>query len=290
MGERRNKISGSRPDKRVDVVFTDLDGTLLDGATYQWKAAEAALDLLKRRQIPLVIATSKTCAEVWPLLRALGRREPFVVENGGAIFSPTRYFPFRIEDSTQARRGWNEVVLGAPRRRLVAALARAAHRARVRVRGFNQMSALEVSRLTGLPPTDARHALRRAYDEPFVILDQQPNAWPRLRAEIRRLGLDATRGSRLFHVSGRSDKGAAVSRIIGWFRRMTGSDVASAGLGDSANDIPLLRAVDRPVLVARPTGRYDAETLAAVPHLERARGIGPAGWNRAVLGLFEPVA
>ncbi len=290
VGKRTREVSEGRRNKTVDLVFTDLDGTLLDQQTYRWTVARPALRALDRRRIPLVIVTSKTGAEVWPLLGALGRCEPFIVENGGAIFFPARYFPFPIESATRARRGWRKVALGTPRKRLLAALGRAAQRARVRVREFSQMSAREVSRLTSLGPTQARLALRRQYDEPFLILDQDADAWPRLRAEMRRLGVQGTRGSRLFHILGPSDKGAAVRRVLGWFRRMRGGDVTSAGLGDSSNDIPLLRAVDFPILVAQPGGRYDPETLTAVPRAERAGGVGPVGWNRAVLGLCERAA
>lgn len=269
------------------VFFTDLDGTLLDHTSYRWTAARRALDMLARWQVPLVIVTSKTRAEVLPVLRSLGRREPFVVENGGAIFLPARYLPFRVEAAEPAGGGWRQVALGTPRKRLVTALAAAARRARVRVRGFEQMDAREVTKLTDLGLIEAHRALQREYDEPFVILDNDARAWPRLGAEIRRQGLKATRGSRFFHILGANDKGAAVRRLIAWFRRANGPRVRTVGLGDSPSDIALLRAVDVPILVAGPGECYDLATLAAVPRLRRALGAGPVGWNRAVLGLLK---
>lgn len=269
------------------VFFTDLDGTLLDHSTYQWTAARRALQALRRRGSALVIVTSKSRAEVWPLLRDLRRRDPFVVENGGAIYLPGDYFPFRMEGAEGVGKSWQRVALGTPRRRLVASLAKAARRARVRVRGFAQMSAREVAGATGLELREARRALEREFDEPFVILDGEARAWPRLRREIRREGLRATRGSRFFHVLGRNDKGVAVRRLSGWFRRALGSRVRTVGLGDSPNDIALLRAVDISILVARPGGWYDLETLAAVPHARRAGGVGPVGWDRAVRKLLS---
>ena len=278
----------ARRSTRKLVFFTDLDGTLLHHRTYAWTAARQALRALARRRRPLVIVTSKTHAEGLPLLRELDRREPFVVENGGAVYLPVRYFPFRIDDAEPADRGWQRVTLGTPYQRLVAALATAARRARVQVRGFNQMSVREVAERTGLKLVAARRARRREFDEAFVILDGGGRAWPRLRAEIRRLGLRATRGSRFFHIMGANDKGIAVRRLAAWFRRAEGGSVRTVGLGDSPNDIPMLRAVDFPVLVARPGGRYDPETSAAVPTARRAGGIGPEGWNRAVLRLLLP--
>ena len=278
----------ARRSTRKLIFFTDLDGTLLDHRTYAWTAARPALRALARRQRPLVIVTSKTRAEVAPLLREIDRREPFVVENGGAIYVPVGYFPFRIASAEQAGRGWQRVALGTPYQRLVAALAIAAQRARVEVRGFNRMSARELAERTGLKLVAARRARRREFDEAFVILDGDARAWPRLRAEIRRRGLRSTRGSRFLHIMGANDKGAAVRRLAAWFRRAEGGRVRTVGLGDSPNDIPMLRAVDVPVLVARPGGRYDPETSAAVPTARRAGGIGPEGWNRAVLRLLLP--
>ncbi|HKS96725.1 MAG TPA: HAD hydrolase family protein [Terriglobia bacterium] len=295
----------SSSNRSISGVFTDLDGTLLDRDTYRWTQARPALDALRRRGIPLVIVTSKTTSEVWPLLRGLHRRDPFAVENGGAIFVPARYFPFVIPGTHPARPGWRELVLGTPRPRLVRALDRAAALAGARVRGFSQMSVPEVIDLTGLRLSEARAAMRRQYDEPFVILDRRADAWPRLRREIRHLGFDATRGTRLFHITGRSDKGAAILRLIKWFLRAARASSAvgragsvadaraavalpgiTVGLGDSPNDIPLLRAVYLPIIVAGAGGRYDAETLAAVPKARRAGGAGPMGWNRSILGLL----
>ncbi|HLW79846.1 MAG TPA: HAD-IIB family hydrolase [Terriglobia bacterium] len=275
------------------IVFTDLDGTLLDHHTYRWTGAQPALEALAARRAPMIIVTSKTAAEVWPILRALGRSEPFVVENGGAIIFPSRYFPFAVRGARTTRRGWRKVELGTPRARLLKALERAAALARVHLRGFSQMSNGEVSRVTGLSRAQSLRAQRRECDEPFVILDRDSQSWARLRARIRRAGFQATRGSRFFHIHGENDKGGAVRVVLNLLRRRQlqasgGRDntkIISVGLGDSSNDIPLLRAVDVAFVVARPGGRYDAETLAAVPRARRAGGIGPYGWNRAVLSL-----
>jgi mannosyl-3-phosphoglycerate phosphatase len=50
------------------LVITDLDGSLLDHHTYSWQAAEAWLARLEEHEVPLVICSSKTAAEIMPLL------------------------------------------------------------------------------------------------------------------------------------------------------------------------------------------------------------------------------
>jgi mannosyl-3-phosphoglycerate phosphatase len=268
------------------VIFTDLDGTLLDHTTYRWTAARAALRELDRRELPLVLVSSKTRKEILSLLSQLHRREPFVVENGGGIHIPIGYFPFPIKGAVAESGGWWRVSLGTPYPKLVSVLGAAAKRVGVRVRGFARMSVAEVVEWTGLDSAQARRAMSREFDEPFLIMESDASAWPRLSAEIERRGLRPTRGSRFFHIHGANDKGAAVRRLMGWYRLARGVGVRSVGLGDSPNDIPMLRAVDAPILVARPGGRYDRETLDAVPRARRAGGVGPEGWNRAMLRLL----
>lgn len=269
------------------AFFTDLDGTLLDHSTYRWDAALEALRAIKKKPAPLVIVTSKTRTEVLPILKSLGRHEPFVVENGGSIYIPAGYFSFGLTGASPAKLGWSRVSLGTPYGKLVAGLQSGARASRVRVRGYAQMSPDEVAAHTGLARREVRQAMSREFDEPFLILDDDATAWPRLRRELRRRGFNVTRGSRFFHVMGNNNKGVAVRKLTAWYRRTLGTGVRTVGLGDSPNDIPMLRAVEIPILVARPGGRYDPSTLAAVPKAQRAGGVGPAGWNRAVLRLLR---
>jgi predicted mannosyl-3-phosphoglycerate phosphatase (HAD superfamily) len=45
------------------VIFTDLDGTLLDDSSYSFEPAHEALAEVRIRKIPLILCTSKTRAE-----------------------------------------------------------------------------------------------------------------------------------------------------------------------------------------------------------------------------------
>ena len=44
------------------IVYTDLDGSLLDGTSYSYEAATPALTALREQGIPLVLVSSKTRA------------------------------------------------------------------------------------------------------------------------------------------------------------------------------------------------------------------------------------
>ena len=70
------------------VVFTDLDGTLLDHYSYSWSEAAESLKKLSRLGIPVIINTSKTADEVITLQKEMALNAPFIVENGSALYIP----------------------------------------------------------------------------------------------------------------------------------------------------------------------------------------------------------
>ncbi len=265
------------------VVVTDLDGTLLDADSYDWRPARAALEALAARQIPVVFCTSKTRAEVEQLRREMGHRGPFIVENGGAVFIPQGLLPAPVG---VPRHGYDVIELGLPYADLVARLAAAAQETGVRVRGFAEMTDAEVAERTGLKLDQARLARQREYDEAFVLLDPTDENLARLTDAIERGGGRVTRGGRFHHVLGPTDKAEAVQALRTACRAAWGT-VRTVGLGDAPNDFPLLRAVDIPILVG---SMHAAEARRAVPYLRLADPPGPAGWNNAMLTLLVEVA
>jgi mannosyl-3-phosphoglycerate phosphatase len=262
------------------IVFSDLDGTLLDFETQSCKEAATALALLKDLQVPLVFCSSKTRAEMEEWRRRLENRHPFVVENGGAVFIPEPYFPFPVE-GTRSEGGYIVYELGERNPALVEALAKASRTSRVEVRAFHQMTAEEVSARFGILPELVLLAKQREYDEPFEVIDAQRAE--ELVAAIRKEGKRCTRSDRFYHILGGNDKGAAVRFLIRAFRNQYGS-IETVGLGDALNDIPLLESVDIPVVVQ---SHYADRVRTAVPQAKITNLPGPAGWNEAVLELFE---
>jgi mannosyl-3-phosphoglycerate phosphatase len=267
------------------VIFTDLDGTLLDAATYSHEAADRALARIAECGIPLILVSSKTRAEMEPIRSRLGLKDPFVVENGGALFIPMGYFPFSVK-GTVIQSGYSVVEIGTPYADLRVALGEIGRRFPGRLQGFGDMTVEEVVEHTGLSQADARLAKQREFDEPFLSIIGD-GGLPQLSSLAKEHGLRCTRGGRFYHLMGNNDKGTASFRLIEAYRRLAkeqGHSAMTIGIGDSLNDLPMLQVVDYPVLVQKPDGSYDSEI--ALPNLVRARGIGPVGWNQAVLEVI----
>jgi mannosyl-3-phosphoglycerate phosphatase len=266
------------------VVITDLDGTLLDGETYDVRPAHPGLDALREHRVSVVLCSSKTRAEMEPLARELGLDAPLIVENGGAIVLRARMLPFLPPGGRQD--GDHLVVpLGSTRGVLLAALDEVAKEAGVAVRSFSAMTPGELAERTGLDPEAAARALKREWDEPFVVEPEGGQGTTlRLEEAARRRGLRVTHGGRFHHLTGTSDKGLAVRMLL----KLLPDDPRgrTVGLGDAANDLPMLEAVDRPIVMPRRDGTIDAALAAALPGAERAPEPGPAGWSAAILGVL----
>ena len=259
------------------MIVTDLDGTLLDSKTYSFEEARPALELIKENDVPLVLCSSKTRAELEVWRNRLENRHPFIVENGGGIFIPEGYFPFPVEGET--RSGYRVISLGMPYAEIREQFTRLRDELKISVTGFGDMTPADVAALTGLSLDEAMLAKQREYGEPFVF----PGAADeRMLQAIEASGLRWTQG-RLFHLMGNHHKGKAVALVRALFERVKGR-VIVAGLGDSLNDLPFLLAVDHPVLVRREEGSNDPRIT--IPGLYCTQKIGPAGWNEAVQKLL----
>lgn len=257
------------------VVYTDLDGTLLDATSYDWQPAAGLIACLNRHRVPLVPVTSKTFAEVLRLRAAMGLDGPFVVENGAAIYWPDGYFDDRVDDPRryQCRR------VGAPRETILSTLRHLRLLHRFRFAGFADLTPTAVAGLTGLDPASAQLAMRRDCSEPLQWLDTESRL-EQFRAELAACGLECVAGGRFLTVTSITDKGAAVRWLQGCFAKRFRRIPLAIGIGDAPNDIPMLRACGRAVALG---GLDPDDDITAM----RLTTQGPAAWVQALSAIPE---
>jgi len=225
------------------VVFTDLDGTILD-EKYDWRSVQPMISELLALDAAVVFCSSKTRAEIEFYRKAIGIGDPFAVENGSAIFIPKGYFTTSYAFSRQTY-NYNVIELGVPYSAVRKALTHAKRTLSAEIVGFGDMTVVEAAKETGLPLRLARLAKQREYDEPFQILkgDEQE-----VLTAIGKEGLSCTRGNRYFHAFGNTDKGKATAALRDLYAREFG-EIATFGVGDSHNDLPMLKEVDTPFFI-----------------------------------------
>ncbi|MGF3522296.1 MAG: HAD-IIB family hydrolase [Candidatus Bathyarchaeia archaeon] len=222
------------------VVFTDLDGTVLD-EKYSFSEVKPVIDQLTSQNVAVVICSSKTRKEIEFYRQVLNLSDPFISENGGAVFVPKGYFK-GADVFNKKTEEYDIIEFGVPYVELRRKLRNISSRTGCRIIGFGDMSLEEVSRDSGLRVELAALAKQREYDEPFRVAGGDEK---KLLKAAEAEDLEVTRGDRYYHLKGKHDKGTAVERLkelyVGRF-----SQIRTIGVGNSANDLSMLKVVDLP--------------------------------------------
>jgi mannosyl-3-phosphoglycerate phosphatase len=264
------------------LVFSDLDGTLLDKQTYSWSAAADAIQALAERGMPLILSSSKTLSEIIEIGSSVGNVAPFIFENGAGAALPPGVFP--ALEGLIDRQGWRIKLFGGDRAKVLKAL----HRRRElgdRLEGFDDWTAQEVASVTGLDAESAARAKDRLATEPFLWHDTDEK-WPAFAAALAQEGLTLVRGGRFWCAMGRFDKSDALRWLSALYREAEpDTEFLTVALGDSPNDIGMLKAADIPVVVN--SFEADRMDVSGLPGLRRTSACGPSGWQEAITAILE---
>lgn len=204
------------------------------------------------------------------MAKKLNIQEPFISENGAAIFFPESYRGFDL-DSYPIVEGYRVVLLGKEYNFITSYLETV--RVKYGLTGFNQMSLEEVMKQTGLSKQNAEMAKNRDFSEPFLIEDS--SLVPLLEKEAKIYGLKITQGGRFFHCIGAyQDKGKALEIAQAIYRR-NGYEAQSIALGDGKNDESMLLSSDIAIQIPNHENEF---VKMDVPNVIKAKYSGPKGW------------
>jgi mannosyl-3-phosphoglycerate phosphatase len=257
------------------ILITDLDGTLLDHDTYQFDAARPALSLLKQLQIPLILNSSKTAAEIVSIRDEMDNNDPFVVENGSGIYYPV------VKDG--GHKDYKIVRFGKDRPFILGSLRQLREELNLPFYGFDDMNVQAITKYTGLTPERAELAKKRDFTEP-LLWQGNTAQWEVFCSELELDGLIAVKGGRFMYVSGKTDKGLALQWLRNYYQQRLRAIPVIVALGDSENDRQMLECADHAILVRSPSHnppQIDAKNLTITSDT------GPQGWNQSVIDLLK---
>ncbi|WP_455813161.1 mannosyl-3-phosphoglycerate phosphatase-related protein [Pseudomonas graminis] len=253
------------------MIVTDLDGSLLDHHTYSWQPAEAWLTRLQVHNIPLVICSSKTAAEIIPLQRTLGiSGAPFIAENGAVVNdghtrTPSPHLPENPLDYTS----------------LCEQLAQLRQQYAFKFTGFSDVSEKEVSEWTGLTPHDAALARLREASESIIWRDNSEQ-FDLFRQQLAARALTLVQGGRFWHVMPQgSGKGAALRWLLQHNTHGNHPPI-TIGLGDGPNDAPMLDIVDYAVVIKGYSKNAVILQRKDKQNIYHTGEFGPQGWSEGL--------
>ena len=267
------------------VVYTDLDGTLLDHYTYAFNEALETIKSLKARGVPIVPCTSKTRAETVKLMRDLELEGPMIVENGAAIWVPDDWGLTKPEgaDEDVDARAWSHC-FGPARGMIRRQLAILNIEWGNRYQSLCEISDKQVMALTGLDAASAARAKDRHYCETLVWLGTPADRLV-FAEQVEALDLRCVQGGRFVHVLGRGGKGHAMSWLHHKIRAELRSFEAavSVAAGDAENDVEMLEVADLALIVRSPV--HDPPAPKRATGMVISDNFGPAGWAEGIEAL-----
>ena len=213
-------------------IVSDVDGTLMDHS-YDLTPAKETIKYLQKLSIPVILCTSKTAAEVKVIREDLNLSDPYIVENGAAIYG----------ESLKKVNG--KIILGQKYEILEEILNFISKEIDYKLTPLNNLTDEEATKLTGLKGNSLNLMRDRHWSMPFLnppyYLEEKINIC------CKKFKVDIFKGNRMSHLlSTNSNKGKAINALKEYSNLQ---NIQIIGLGDSPNDLPLLLNSDIKIVI-----------------------------------------
>lgn len=243
------------------LIFSDLDGTLLDHKTYVFDKAKPALKLIKRKKIPLVLTSSKTHSEIQKIQHKLLNNDPFIFENGSGVSYGGQIVNFGISHKIIQEK--------------LTKLSKS-----YKFKCYTKLKLIDAMHLTGLSETDAKLSQQRKFSEPIVWADDEHKK-DEFLDEVKKNGLIGVEGGRFLTISSHHDKAKALNWVKLKLEKDQNQLFKTIGLGDGKNDINMINACDIKILI-----KNNNENLHQKNWIY-SKKIGPSGWNEEIIKVLK---
>ena len=213
-------------------VVSDVDGTLMDHS-YDLSPAKETIKKLQKLSIPVILCTSKTASEVKVIRKELNLTDPYIVENGAAIYGES------------LKRVNGEIILGIKYESLEEILNFISKEIDYKLTPLNNLTDQEATQLTGLVGNSLNLMRDRHWSMPFL----NPPSYLEEKINIccKKFNVDIFKGNRMSHLlSTKSNKGKAINALKEYSNV---HNIEIIGLGDSPNDLPLLLNSDIKIVI-----------------------------------------
>ena len=259
------------------VFITDLDGTLLGHQDFGFDQIKSdVIGLLDAGHL-LVLASSKTKAEIESFCDVLGHKVPFIYENGAGM---ENYHLFceceegaHLHQNPKAIR--TDALLKIWEQHIPSALRAFCH-------FVKDADKVAQQACLGLRATALNRALKRSYSLPFTFSGSTSQI-QELECLATQAGLSMQQGGRVYNLSGCHNKADYLPEIRKWVTKTRATPVLIA-LGDSKNDVEMLKQADVSCVIPSNNGCCLSLGNGINPSIIAPRA-APLGW---LDGLWKP--
>lgn len=264
------------------LIFSDMDGTLLDHYNYSFEPVKPMLAALDKLAIPVIPVSSKTKAELLYLRGQFNNTSAFIIENGAAIYLPKQHFTQQPEGTTEDGEFWVKGFV-EPRltwQKLIESLSEEFGHS---FKTFEQIGIEGIIDATQLDYESAVRASQRHFGEPVAWYGTEHKKGLFIDA-LTQAGAHVLQGGRFMHVSGQCDKGKALLWFAQHYAQLMNVEIETIAAGDSQNDVAMLEVANHALVIRSPV--HEPPILSRSDNVIISKATGPNGWAEGMAEII----
>ena len=267
------------------LVFTDIDGTLINNDTFfEGKNIEIAETLHQHNHI-LIYNSSKTFDEIVNMQKKFNTSFPFICETGGGIY----YKNLLTQASDELREGYS-IMYESKKIEMFKKIIKEEVQKNFKndLDMFDDLCLDEKSRLSGLKGNDLHLASKRDFSI-LINWKSDDGRYSKFKSVLHGHGLKLIKGGRFSHICASHDKGQAVKFFLNQIKSSgMYNKILTIGIGDSTNDLEMLSNVDY-ACVVKSKNNNDLMKKIDISKVLLSTQHAPEGWAECIHKIFTQI-
>ena len=251
------------------LIFTDLDGSLLDRDTFKFDKISKYIKDLISKNISIIPNSSKTKKEIESFNKELDEDLPFIVENGAAIYNLNLInasFPEKISLSREISE-----ILDIFNNKI-------SKKYKSKCKFIKNLTSDKQLQIFGQSKEKVKLAMKREYSIP-LLYDGSKAEKVDLIKSVNNAGLSLHEGGRLINLCDKISKSQAMKHVVKIFKKISTEELITVGVGDNFNDLDMLKNSDIPCLVFN--DKFTMEKIN-INNCLVSKKSAPEGWEEVV--------
>ncbi len=258
------------------LIFTDLDGTLLNRDTFKFDSIKTFLKELKNKNVIIIPNSSKTEDEIIEFNNEANFQFPFISENGSIIHNLNFLndeFPDKIMLSKNIREIQNIFDKNINQD------------LKSKCKVISSLTMSEQTQIFGLSGNKLEQVYKRSCSIP-IIFEGNNEEKLSLKNILLKIGLDFKDGGRVLNLGDRINKADAMKKITKMLETKFKRKPKTIAVGDNHNDLEMLQNSDIPCLVKN--DKFLNKNLQ-IKNLIISKQAAPEGWVEIVKLALEKI-
>ena len=258
------------------LIFTDLDGTLLNRDTFKFDSIKVFLNKLKNKNIIIIPNSSKTEDEIIEFNNEANFKFPFISENGSIIHN-LNFLSGELPD---------KIILAKKVHEIQNIFDKNINQdLKSKCKFISNLTTPEQIQIFGLPENKLKQVFKRTCTIPIKFEGNNKEKL-RLKNILLEIGLDFKDGGRVLNLGDRINKADAMKKIIFMLQNKFKSKPKTIAVGDNHNDLEMLKISDIPCLVKN--DKFINKDLQ-IKNLIISKQTAPEGWVEIVKLALEKI-